>query len=183
MAPIDFEFQIQVVQPHPAFIVEPLAGRFINVMTTTRAKPIKPSLLPSATKLRRLCFYTCLSVHRGSTWAVPPGTRYSPQDQVHPPGPGTPPGTRYTPPGYHQVHPPEPGTPPGTRYPPPWDQVPWDQVHPPGPDTTPRDQVHPPGTQYTPPPGDGYCCGRYASYWNAFLYSYALAFMWRQVFI
>ena len=20
-----------------------------------------------------------------------------------------------------------------------------------------------------PPPGDGYCCGRYASYWNAFL--------------
>ena len=42
MAPIDFEFQIQVVQPHPAFIVEPLAGRFINVMTTTRVKPIKP---------------------------------------------------------------------------------------------------------------------------------------------
>ena len=21
----------------------------------------------------------------------------------------------------------------------------------------------------TPPPADGYCCGRYASYWNAFL--------------
>ena len=21
-----------------------------------------------------------------------------------------------------------------------------------------------------PPPGDGYCCGRYASYWNAFLF-------------
>ena len=140
MAPIDFEFQIQVIQPHPAFIVEPLAGRFINVMTTTRAKPIKSSLLPSATKLRRLCFYTCLSVHRGSTWA---GT---PRDQVHPQGPGTPPRTRYTP--WDQVHPPGPGTPPQNQVPP----TPWDQVHPPGPDTTPRDQVHPPGTQYTPPP-------------------------------
>ena len=171
MAPIDFEFQIQVVQPHPAFIVEPLAGRFINVMTTTRAKPIKPSLLPSATKLRRLCFYTCLSVHRGEYLGS------TPRDQVHPPGPGTPPGTRYTP--RDQVHPPEPGTPPGTRYPPP----PWTRY-------TPQDQIQPPGTRYTPPrpstplpPGDGYCCGRYASYWNAFLYSYALTFMWRQVFI
>ena len=27
----------------------------------------------------------------------------------------------------------------------------------------------PPGTEH--PPRDGYCCGRYASYWNAFLYS------------
>ena len=26
-------------------------------------------LLPSATKLRRLCFYTCLSVHRGGAWS------------------------------------------------------------------------------------------------------------------
>ena len=56
------------------------------------------------------------SVHRGgSTWPgtppwdqVPPlGTRYTPQDQVHPPGPGTPPGTRYS--LRDQV-------PPGTRY-------------------------------------------------------------------
>ena len=50
-----------------------------------------------------------------------------------------------------------------------------DQVHP------PRDQVHPPGpgappgTRCTPqgqvhPPRYGHCCGRYASYWNAFLY-------------
>ena len=58
--------------------------------------------------LRRLCFYTCVSVHRwGSTWAgtppprpgTPPGTRYTPQNQVHPPKPGTPPKTRYTSPG------------------------------------------------------------------------------------
>ena len=25
--------------------------------------------------------------------------------------------------------------------------------------------------QTPPPPADGYCCGRYASYWNAFLFS------------
>ena len=30
------------------------------------------------------------------------------------------------------------------------------------PEQTPRDQ--------TPPTADGYCCGRYASYWNAFLF-------------
>ena len=35
-----------------------------------------------------------------------PGIRYTLQDQVHPPGPGTPPRTRYTHPG--------PGTPPET---------------------------------------------------------------------
>ena len=68
-------------------------------------------LLPFATKLPRLCFYTCLSVHGRSTWT---GT---PRDQVHPPGPGTPPGL---------------GTPPRTRYSPP------DQVHPLGPGTPPR---------------------------------------------
>ena len=57
-----------------------------------------PVFLPSATKLRRLCFYTCLSVHRGEYLG-----RYPPWDQVHPPGPGTdPPGTRYTP--RDQVH-------------------------------------------------------------------------------
>ena len=100
--------------------------------------------LPSATKLRRLCFYTCLSVHREAV----PG-QVPPQDQVHPqtrypPGPGTPPMTRYTPHG--QVHPPR------TRYTP----IPRDQVHPPGPSTPHWDQVHPPGpgippgTRYTP---------------------------------
>ena len=94
-------------------------------------------LLPSAMKLRRLCFYKCVSVHRGECL-----TRYTPQDQVHPPNQVHPqdqvhPQTRYTPwyipPG--QVHPP--------------DQVhPLDQVHPPtrcSPSTrSPPDQVHPP---------------------------------------
>ena len=96
----------------------------------------------------------------GSTWhpqdqVHPPGPGTSPWDQVHPSGPGTPPRTRYTP--WDQVQPLGPGTPPSS-----WDQVPPrpgtlpDQVHPlgpgspPGRGTFPWDQVHPlplgPGT-------------------------------------
>ena len=59
------------------------------------------TLLPSATKLRRLCFHRRVSVHRGGAWSWGPG----PGGCLVPPSPG--------------------------RY--------------------------------------GYCCGRYASYWNAFL--------------
>ena len=68
--------------------------------------------LPSATKLRRSCFYTCVSVHRRGLpqcmlgyYPTPPPT---PRAGI-PPGPGAPPG---------------PGTPlqdqapPGTRHPP-----------------------------------------------------------------
>ena len=140
------------------------------------------NLLPSATKLRRLCFYTCLSVHRQEYLGrYPPGPGTPPWDQVHPPRPGTPPRTQYT----HR-----PGAPPGPGTPP-------DQVHPPGTRYTPQlgpvtplqpgtprtRYTHtlgtgtPPRTRYTPlepdtppqDPGDGYCCGRYVSYWNAFL--------------
>ena len=71
---------------------------------------------------------------------LPPGTRYTPQDQV-PPRPGTPRARYPVGPGT----PLGPGTPPGTRY------TPWDQV-PPGPGTPPG-QVHPPRTRY--PPGAG----------------------------
>ena len=77
-----------------------------------------------------------------------------------PPGPGSrdqahPPGTRHTPLG--------PGPP--DQAPPPRGQVP------PGPDTPP-DQTPPPRSR------DGYCCGRYASYWNAFLfYSFSTSFL------
>ena len=57
--------------------------------------------------------------------------------------------------------------------------------HPPGPEIPPPKSRHTPpptgaGTPSpsrppapgagTPPPADGYCCGRYASYWNAFLF-------------
>ena len=116
---------------------------------------------------RRLCFYKRVSVHRGGVPdQVHPRTRYTPWDQVHPlpPGPGAP-QTRYTP---------RPGAPP------------WDQVHPPGTRYTPLGPGTPPGTRYTPlgpgtPPGTrytspryGHCCGRYASYWNAFLFCFDL---------
>ena len=141
----------------------------------------------------------CHSVHRGSTWAGTPG-RYTPLAGT-PPWAGTPPG-RYpplvgtpswagTPPW--QVHP-WAGTPPDkytpgqvhspVRYTP-------GQVHPRA--STPPSQVHPPG-RYTPwagtppgryiplagtPPGSSACweiratSGRYAPYWNAFLFSFS----------
>ena len=53
--------------------------------------------------------------------------------------------------------PPRAGTPPGA------DTSPWSR-HP------PPEQAHPPREQT--PPADGYCCGRYASYRNAFLFKY-----------
>ena len=115
------------------------------------------------------------SVHGGGGQCLgryTPGTGYTPWDQVHPQDQVHPPGTRYTP--WNQVHPPR------TRYT-PRDQVPpQDQVHPPGTRYTPQDQVHPPGPgtplrdQVHPPR----CreiratSGRYASYWNAFLFRY-----------
>ena len=96
------------------------------------AKQSLPFFLPSATKLRRLCFYTCLSF---CSQGEVPGHVSHPLTRYIPSGPGTPPGT-YTPcPG--------PGTPPGTRY------TPWAGTPPLGPGT-PQDQVQPPGTRYTP---------------------------------
>ena len=74
----------------------------------------------------------------------PPGTR-------HPPRTSHPPGAADTPPMIRHplgADPPEPGT--------PLDQAP------------PSESRHPPGPGI--PPADGYCCGRYASYWNAFLF-------------
>ena len=127
----------------------------------------------------------CHSVHRGEylTRYPPPRTRYTPpdqeppRDQVHP----TPPQTRY-PPGSgtppDQVHPPGPGTPqirytplgPGT---PPWIRyTPRDQVHTAlGPGTPPPDQVHTPRAANS---GILSTIGRYASYWNAFLFIYGI---------
>ena len=98
------------------------------------------------TKLRRLCFYTCLSFcpQGGSTWALPrAGT---PPGWIHPPGRYTPPPLgRYT---FGQLHPqagtPQEGTPPMQVHPPPR------QVHP-----HPPEQVHPSGQVHplagTPP--------------------------------
>ena len=69
-----------------------------------------------------------------------------------------------------------------------WDTTTPRSRHPPGAGTppeagTPREQTPPragtPQEQTPPPPGsrhppaDGYCCGRYTSYWNTFLLSTA----------
>ena len=64
---------------------------------------------------------------------------------------------------------------------PPRADTPWADPqgrHPPGqippgrhpPQQTSPPSRHPPGQNPTPHPEDGYCCGRYASYWNAFLW-------------
>ena len=92
--------------------------------------------LPSATKLRRLCFYTCLSVHKGESASVHAG--------IPPPLPEqTAPGTR---------HPLRAGILPGAGNPPgagtPQSRQSRDQTHPlsrpPTPDeTSPRNQTPP----------------------------------------
>ena len=102
-------------------------------------------LLASATKLRRLCFYRRLSVHRGE------GVSASVHGGIHPPQEQTSPRSRplradhpweQTPPP-EQTHPPE-QTPPGSRHPPRSRQ-------PPGTDPPPRetaiaaDGTHPTG--------------------------------------
>ena len=146
---------------------------------------------PFSTARKVIFLEVCVknSVHMGGEYLgrYPPDQVHPPWDQVHPPpGPGTPPRTRYTP--QDQVHPQDQIHPSGTRYTPrtrytPWDQVhlPQDQVHPPRPGTTtPQDQVQTPAQ--VPPhrdqdPRSSACweiratSGRYASYWNAFLFS------------
>ena len=93
------------------------------------------------------------SVHAGMpfpprTRQTPPGTGRSPWDQPDPPE------TRETPPGPGR-HPPGPGRPPRTR------QTPQDQADPPlGPGRPPREADS--SIRST--------SGRYASYWNAFLF-------------
>ena len=107
-------------------------------------------LLPSATKLRRLCFYTCLSFcSQGGGLPqcmlgyhhLPPRADTHPQSR--PPGAGIPPSR----------HPSRPGTTPPEQAPP--------RAGTPAADT-------PLGSGT--PPADGYCCGRYASYRNALLF-------------
>ena len=76
----------------------------------------KAHVLVTARKrsLRRLCFYTCLSVHRGGVPGTPPG-QVHPLGQVPLPRAGTPSLGRYTPLGRYppgQVHPPGRYTPP-----------------------------------------------------------------------
>ena len=96
------------------------------------------------------------SVHAG----IPPPGNHTPPGADTPPGPDTP-GIRH---------------PPGTRHPrdqtPPRADTHPPGADPPGPDTHPQ-STHPP--QSTPPPpgkdsGIRSTTGRYASYWNVFLF-------------
>ena len=70
-----------------AYISSGSCGRVsVNSMTS-----LESNFVPSAMKLRRLCFYTCLTVHRGG--GLPQcmlGYHPSPSGSRHPPGPGIP---------------------------------------------------------------------------------------------
>ena len=78
----------------------------------------KGTLLPSATKLRRLCFYRRLSVHRGGGGVCLSAC----WDTTHTPGSRHPPRSKHPPPGADT----------------PWEQTPWSR-HPPREQTPPRD--------------------------------------------
>ena len=113
------------------------------------------------TKFAKVMFlHVSVCPRGGIPGKVPPGTRYTPQDHVHPPD-QVPPGTRYTPTRTRYAPqgqvPPRLGTHPRTRYPP--DLVPPQAGTPPGPGTPPRPGTPhragtPPGTRYTPTPQD-----------------------------
>ena len=114
-----------------------------------------------------LCFYRRVSVHTGAGHRPPgqrpPGQRpwvclsvcwhtthtHTPLGADTLPGADTPP--EQTPPGADT----SPGAEPPSRHPSPQEQTPPWSRHPLEADNPPR--------------RDGHCCGRYASYWNAFL--------------
>ena len=121
-------------------------------------------LLPSATKLRRLCFYGRLSVHTGGVclsawWDTPPPEQTSPGSRPprcrHPPpradtpGADTPP--EQTPPlgADPQMQTPPRSDTPGADTPPeqtpPWEQTPWEQTPPCRETATVADGTHPTG--------------------------------------
>ena len=77
--------------------------------------------------------------------------------------------------GYHTPPPPPPEQAPLDQAPPPQQTPP--RAGTPGVDT-PLDQAPTPASRPPragTPPADGYCCGQYASYWNAFLYITSIA--------
>ena len=101
----------------------------------------------------------CDSVHRGGLWQgepPPPPGRETPLGRENPPGRETPPLARRHPPGQGDTplgrRPPQGDTPPGKEAPSP----------------------SPPGRETPPPPGIRSMNGRYASYWNAFLFQVQL---------
>ena len=127
-------------------------------------KFLRPVLLPASTKLGQGNIFTSVcqefcprGVGWGGGWGWGEGVCLSacwdtPPRSRHPPGAETPPGSR----------------PPGSRHPPGADTP--RSRHPPRADTPPR--ADPPGADT---PSEANCSirsmsGRYASYWNAFLF-------------
>ena len=115
-------------------------------------------LLPSATKLRRLCFYRCVSVHRGGGgggWYPSMPCRWYPSM----------PCSRSRGVCYPSMH---------CRW---YPSMPCNRSQGGVPDwgvparggLLPGGLVSQHALRQTPPGRDGYCCGRYASHWNAFL--------------
>ena len=107
--------------------------------------------LPSATKLRRLCFYRCLSVHRGgvvSQHALQVVSQHALQQVSRG--------------GASSRGVPAPGGACSGRVPAPWGEL---------------LQGGACSREVETPPVDGYCCGRYASYWNAFLFFNVFIFL------
>ena len=126
--------------------------------------------LPSATKLRRLCFYRHLSVDGGGDVCLSACWDNNPPKQT-PPWSSHPPGAAMN----RSRHPPGADTPPLGADPP------WEQTPSPGGADTPSPGAdtpwssHPTGSRDpVPPPRYGHCCGRYASYWNAFLLNFVV---------
>ena len=103
--------------------------------------------------LRRLCFYTCLSVHGGGGGGYP---------SMHCRSPGPHPGGKLRGLAWGVVSRPTPGgSPPGPH---------WGGVSRPTPGGLQAHTQHALRQAYSPTAVDGYCCGWYASYWNAFLF-------------
>ena len=134
-------------------------------------QPTLWSLLPSATKLRRLCFYRRVSVHGGGdiclsacsdTRSKPPPPRADTPRADTPPE-QTAPQSRNPP----RANPPQ-SRHPQSRYPPQSRQPPQSR-NPPQSRHSPRSRQ--PHRSRHPSPRDSHCCGRYASYWNAFLFN------------
>ena len=112
---------------YPLKMVSQRRNAFQNYVKPESLKntKLRRVLIPSATKLRRLCFYRCVSVHRGGCLVRGVCLVLG----------GSAPGG-------------------GSALAGAWS----------------RGVGIPACTEADPPRRDGYCCGRYASYWNAFLF-------------
>ena len=114
----------------------------------------------------------CLSACWDTTppWEqTPPRSRHTPPMEQTPPLDETPPGSRHPPPGSRHTFPEQ--TPP--RADTPLEQTPLEQTP---PEQTPPWSRAPPPEQTPPPKADSgirSMSGRYASYWNAFLFPFA----------